>query len=141
VLDYGCGSGILAIAAAKLGAGAVVGVDIDPQAVATSRANAGLNGVNAAFASPDHLAPRRFDVAIANILAGPLQLLAPVLSQRVRPGGALVLSGILAEQAADVLAAYAGWFNMAPWGSSEGWVALAGMRCGRADEPTGRDDG
>ena len=88
VLDYGCGSGILAIAAAKLGATRVVGVDIDPQAVAASRANALANGVDATFVLPDGLAPSRmpFDVVVANILANPLRLLAPALAARVRRG-------------------------------------------------------
>lgn len=141
VLDYGCGSGILAIAAAKLGAATAVGVDIDPQAVATSRANAEINRVNATFASPDELGFAAFDVALANILAGPLELLAPLLSSRVRPGGSLVLSGILEDQAAGVRAAYGRWFNIAAWGSIEGWVALAGVRHTRADEPIERADG
>ena len=141
VLDYGCGSGILAIAAARLGAAVAVGVDIDAQAVATSRANAALNRVGATFASPDDLDPGAFDVVLANILAGPLELLAPVLSARVRPGGSLVLSGILEDQAAGLLAAYARWFNIAAWGSIESWVALAGVRRARADEPIGRADG
>ena len=141
VLDYGCGSGILAIAAAKLGAAAAVGVDIDPQAVATSRANAASNGVSASFASPDKLGREAFDVVLANILAGPLELLAPLLSARVRPGGSLVLSGILHEQAPGVQAVYERWFNIAAWGSIEAWVALAGVRRACADEPIGRADG
>ena len=140
VLDYGCGSGVLAIAAAKLGAGAVVGVDIDPQAVATSRDNAAINRVAAAFASPDDLGPRAFDVVLANILAGPLELLAPALSARVRPEGSVLLSGILAEQAPAVMSAYKRWFNIATWGSIEPWVALAGLRRARADEPIGQVD-
>ncbi|HTS21905.1 MAG TPA: 50S ribosomal protein L11 methyltransferase [Casimicrobiaceae bacterium] len=131
VLDYGCGSGILAIAAAKLGAAAVTGVDIDPQAVATSRANARANAVTAAFCAPDELAVETFDVAVANILASPLELLAPLLAGRIREGGQVVLSGILEAQAAGVLAAYERWFNIGPWGSSEGWVALAGVRSAR----------
>jgi len=128
VLDYGCGSGILAIAAAKLGAQRVVGVDIDAQAIATSRANARANGVAATFGSPDGFADEVFDVALANILAHPLELLAPLLAGRVRAGGRVVLSGILESQAQDVLPAYERWFNIVPWGSTEGWVALAGVR-------------
>jgi ribosomal protein L11 methyltransferase len=131
VLDYGCGSGILAIAAAKLGAARVVGVDIDPQAIATSRANAQVNAVAADFGAPDQFEGETFDVAVANILANPLELLAPLLASRVRAGGHVVLSGILEEQAPAVLAAYERWFNMAPWGSTEGWVALAGVRHAR----------
>jgi ribosomal protein L11 methyltransferase len=128
VLDYGCGSGILAIAAAKLGASHVTGVDIDPQAIATSRANAESNRVTIAFGEPDELAHQTVDVAIANILANPLEILAPLLAGRVRTGGHAILSGILETQAPAVLAAYERWFNMGPWGSTEGWVVLAGVR-------------
>jgi ribosomal protein L11 methyltransferase len=128
LLDYGCGSGILAIAAAKLGAGAVAGVDVDAQALEASRANARTNAVNARFALPEALRRGRFDVVVANILANPLQLLAPLLAGRVRARGDLVLSGILESQAARVTAAYARWFNIAVWGRDDGWVALAGSR-------------
>jgi ribosomal protein L11 methyltransferase len=128
VLDYGCGSGILAIAAAKLGASRVAGVDVDPQAIAASRANAVANGVAAEFALPDELAAGVFDVVVANILAQPLELLAPLLARRVRAAGRVVLSGILEAQAQDVAAAYGRWFNIVPWGSAEGWVTLAGVR-------------
>ena len=128
VLDYGCGSGILAIAAAMLGAGRVAGIDIDPQALAASRANALANGVAVAFGPPEALPPQTFDVVVANILANPLELLAPVLAQRVGAGGRVVLSGILEAQSDRVAAAYARWFNIAPWGSGDGWVALAGVR-------------
>ncbi|MGH8850791.1 MAG: 50S ribosomal protein L11 methyltransferase [Casimicrobiaceae bacterium] len=128
VLDYGCGSGILALAAAKLGAGPVAGVDVDVQAVEASRVNAARNGVRARFDLPDALAPGKFDVVVANILANPLQLLAPLLAARVRDGGAIVLSGILEAQAAAVTGAYAQWFKLAAWGSDDGWVALAGWR-------------
>lgn len=132
VLDYGCGSGILAIAAARLGAGAVVGIDVDRQAVEAGRANASRNAVVATFGLPDELPPGvAYDVVVANILANPLRVLAPLLAARVRAGGRIVLSGILEPQAADVIAAYAGWFNMDVWAGEEGWVALAGVR--RAD--------
>jgi ribosomal protein L11 methyltransferase len=131
VLDYGCGSGILAIAAAKLGAGRVVGIDIDSQAIATSRTNAQANEVVAEFGSPDLLGAECFDVVLANILANPLELLAPLFAGRVREGGHIVLSGILNEQADAVLAAYARWFNIGLWGSTDGWVALAGVRSAR----------
>jgi ribosomal protein L11 methyltransferase len=131
VLDYGCGSGILAIAAAKLGASRVVGVDVDPHAVDAARANAATNGVAAAFTFPDGLGADTFDVVVANILANPLRLLAPALAARVRGGGRIVLSGVLADQAADVAAAYAPWFIIDVWRSGEdGWVALAGTREG-----------
>jgi ribosomal protein L11 methyltransferase len=128
VLDYGCGSGILAIAAAKLGAGKVAGVDVDPQAIAASRANAVANGVAVEFGLPDALPAQTFDVVVANILANALELLGPLLARRVRVGGHVVLSGILEAQVGRVAAVYARWFNIVPWGSGEGWVALAGVR-------------
>ena len=130
LLDYGCGSGILAIAAAKLGAAVVTGVDIDPQAIAASRANAVKNGVIVQFGPPDRLSPGPFDIVIANILANPLELLAPLLAGRVRATGRVVLSGILDSQAEHVAATYARWFNIAPWASTDGWTALAGVRLG-----------
>lgn len=128
VLDYGCGSGILAIAAAKLGAGRVAGIDIDPQALAASRANAVANDVVADFSLPGELPAQAFDIVVANILANPLELLAPLLARRVRAGGHVVLSGILEAQAKRVAVAYRQWFNIAPWGSAEGWVGLVGVR-------------
>ena len=131
VLDYGCGSGILAIAAARLGASGVVGTDVDPQAMIASRENARRNGVEATFVTPDALAaqaPAPFDVVVANILANPLILLAPALAARTRTGGRIVLSGILTPQAEEVAAAYAPWFKIAVWMHDEGWVALAGVR-------------
>lgn len=128
VLDYGCGSGILAIAAAKLGAATVTGTDVDPQAIDASRANAARNGVAVAFALPDALAPGKVDIVVANILANPLRLLAPVLAARVRDGGAIVLCGILEAQVAAVARAYRRWFKLGAWGSDDGWVALAGRR-------------
>ena len=131
VLDYGCGSGILAISAAKLGASSVTGVDIDPQAIAASRANAERNGVTAQFCAPDRLPRRSVDVVVANILANPLELLAPLLAGLVRANGRIVLSGILDSQSARVAAAYERWFNIAPWESADGWTTLAGVRCAR----------
>jgi ribosomal protein L11 methyltransferase len=131
MLDYGCGSGILAIAAAKLGASRVTGVDIDSQAIATSRANARANTVQIAFGLAHKLGAGTFDVVVANILANPLELLAPLLAARVRAGGQIVLSGILESQAGAVLDAYRRWFNIDPWGSTDGWVALAGSRGAR----------
>jgi ribosomal protein L11 methyltransferase len=128
MLDYGCGSGILAIAAAKLGAAPVTGTDVDPQAVEASRANAARNGVSAQFVIPDALAPGQVDVLAANILANPLRVLAPALAARVRHGGAIVLSGILEAQAAAVRGAYRRWFKLDAWGNDDGWVALAGRR-------------
>jgi ribosomal protein L11 methyltransferase len=128
VLDYGCGSGILAIAAAKLGAAAVAGVDVDMQAIAASRDNARLNEVAAQFDLPGSFGAAKYDVVVANILANPLQLLAPLLAAHVRAGGHIVLSGILEPQAAVVMAAYGRWFTIDVWNSEEGWVALAGSR-------------
>ncbi len=128
VLDYGCGSGILAIAAAKLGAAAVAGIDIDTQAITASRDNAKLNNVAARFAPPEASSAGKYDIVVANILANPLQLLAPLLAAQVRAGGRIVLSGILESQAAVVMAAYERWFTIDVWNSEEGWVALAGSR-------------
>jgi len=128
LLDYGCGSGILAIAAAKLGAGRVTGVDLDPQAIVASRANAAANGVAARFDEPDRLGPGTYGIVVANILANPLLLLAPALAARVAPHGRIALSGILEAQASDVAAAYAPWFTLAPSRASEGWVLLTATR-------------
>jgi ribosomal protein L11 methyltransferase len=128
VLDYGCGSGILAIAAAKLGAGVVVGTDIDPQAVSASAANARINGVRVECAPVDALTFRAFPLVVANILANPLRLLAPALAARTAIGGAIALSGILVPQAQDVIAAYARWFDIGEWGRDEGWMLLSGAR-------------
>jgi len=128
VLDYGCGSGILAIAAVRLGAARVDGVDIDEQAVASSRDNAALNDVAAHFCLPGELAPGQYDVVVANILTNPLKGMAPLLAGRVRPGGQLVLSGILAEQADEVMAVYRDWFAFDLPAIDEGWVRLAGIK-------------
>jgi ribosomal protein L11 methyltransferase len=128
VLDYGCGSGILAIAAKKLGAGEVVGVDIDPQAVQASRDNAQRNGVDIRFALPDGLARAQYDVVIANILSNPLRVLAPALAASVKTGGRIVLSGVLAEQAEEMNALYGEWFDMAPARTDEGWARLTGIK-------------
>lgn len=128
LLDYGCGSGILAIAGALLGAAPVTGADIDPQALRASADNARRNSADAAFAPVDALPPERFDLVVANILANPLRLLAPVLARRTVVGGRIALAGILEAQAGDVAAAYAPWFDMRVWRSEDGWVLLAGLR-------------
>lgn len=129
MLDYGCGSGILAIAAARLDAGSVMGIDVDPQALLASRQNALRNGVDATFVTPDALPEgAKYAVVVANILANPLRLLAPALAQRVDKGGRIVLSGVLAGQAAEVAEAYARWFRIAVWKEEDGWVVLAGKR-------------
>ncbi|HKE41268.1 MAG TPA: 50S ribosomal protein L11 methyltransferase [Casimicrobiaceae bacterium] len=128
MLDYGCGSGILAIAAARLGAGSVVGVDVDDQALRTSRENARRNRVKARFMHPRSLSSSAFDVVVANILAGPLGQLATRLARRVAMDGHIVLSGILETQAEALVSTYARWFNIDVWAREEGWVALAGSR-------------
>lgn len=128
VLDYGCGSGILAIAALKLGAAAAVGTDIDPNAISASRANAALNTVPAQFVAPDEIGAACADIVVANILAKPLQMLAPLLAKHCRPGGALVLSGILREQAESVIDSYASLAELTVWAEEDGWVCLAGAR-------------
>jgi ribosomal protein L11 methyltransferase len=128
LLDYGCGSGILAIAAARLGAARVDGVDIDEQAVTASRDNAALNEVSAHFCLPGELAPGEYDIVVANILTNPLKGMAPLLAGRVRTGGWLVLSGILAEQADDVMAVYRDWFVFDAPATDEGWVRLTGTK-------------
>ncbi|MBL8374543.1 50S ribosomal protein L11 methyltransferase [Accumulibacter sp.] len=128
VLDYGCGSGILAIAAARLGATEVVGVDIDPQAVTSARNNAESNRVSARFQDSARPLTGQFDRVVANILANPLKVLAPAISAHVRPGGSLALSGILVEQADDLIAAYAPFLPLAIADARDGWVCLAGVR-------------
>ena len=131
VLDYGCGSGILAIVAQKLGASRVVGVDIDPQAVDSARHNSERNGCRIDCYLPDELGAsgqeQLFDLVIANILSGPLQLLAPVLCRHLAPGGRLLLSGVLASQAEQVIDAYAPFLPLAVAQEADGWVALAGQ--------------
>ncbi|HEV7855519.1 MAG TPA: 50S ribosomal protein L11 methyltransferase [Herminiimonas sp.] len=130
VLDYGCGSGILAMVAQKLGAKEVVGIDIDPQAIESAQFNSERNHADVAYFLPDEFASsghaHAFDVVVANILANPLKLMAPMLSARVKPGGRLVLSGVLATQSEEVIAAYAPFLPLSVWAEREGWVALAG---------------
>jgi len=130
VLDYGCGSGILAIAALKLGAQSVWAVDIDEQALWSSRENAAHNAVAARLQTglPEQLPEQVFDLVLANILANPLIGLAPQLAARVRVGGELVLSGILKDQAAAVSGAYRRWFVMSEAVERDGWVRLHGVR-------------
>lgn len=129
VLDYGCGSGILAIAALKLGAGLAVGVDVDAQAVTASRDNAIANRVeNAQFFLPDYAPKGDYDLVVANILTNPLRLLAPLLSGATRPGGQIVLSGILESQAQDVMNIYAQWFELNEPIFEDGWSCLSGRK-------------
>ncbi len=128
VLDYGCGSGILGIAAARLGAADVLGVDIDPQAVTAARHNAERNGVRVRFDDSAAEIRGQFDLVVANILSNPLKALAPAICAHVRPGGRLALSGILAAQTEELIAAYAPWLPLAVADSREGWVCLAGEK-------------
>jgi ribosomal protein L11 methyltransferase len=126
VLDYGCGSGILAIAAQLLGASSTLAVDIDEQAVQSTRYNAEVNRVEVQAMLPDQLTAGRFQVVVANILSNPLKVLAPMLANRVLPGGHLVLSGVLERQAREVADAYSPWLAMEVWQAREGWVCLHG---------------
>jgi len=128
VLDYGCGSGILALAAALLGAREVAATDLDPQALEATASNASANGVTVCVSAPDALPGGSFDILVANILANPLIALEPILAARTRPGGRLALSGILPAQADDVLAAYAPDFDCATGAAEEGWVLVEGRR-------------
>lgn len=128
VLDYGCGSGILAIAALKLGAAQAWGVDIDPQAIQASGDNAAQNAVTASFCLPDALPAIQTDVVIANILANPLRMLGDLLASHTVKGGRIVLSGILQEQADEMNALYSQWFEMTEPVFSEGWSCLSGVR-------------
>jgi ribosomal protein L11 methyltransferase len=128
VLDYGCGSGILAIAARKLGAGQTLAVDIDEQAVQSTRYNAQVNHADVSAMLPDELPGGQFQLVVANILSNPLKVLAPMLANRVAPGGHLVLSGVLARQATEVAQAYAPWITLSVWQEREGWVCLHGSR-------------
>jgi ribosomal protein L11 methyltransferase len=128
VLDYGCGSGVLAIAAAKLGAGRVAATDIDAVALDTARSNARNNAVTIDVRTPADLQHERFDVVVANILANPLMLLAPVLAHHTRAEGRLVLAGILESQATAVRSAFADRFDLVDIYPREGWIGLAGAR-------------
>jgi len=129
VLDYGCGSGILAIAALRLGAARAVGVDVDPQAVISSRDNAIANRVaNVRFYQPDEAPQDSYDLVVANILTNPLRMLAPLLATATRPGGRIVLSGILEAQAQDVMDIYQQWFDMDAPIFEDGWSCLSGRR-------------
>ena len=131
LIDFGCGSGILAIAALLLGAPLAVGTDIDPQALEASRDNANRNGIEPArFALylPADMPQQQADLVVANILAGPLVSLAPQITSLVKAGGRLALSGILAEQAEEVRAAYAEAFDLDPTAVKDGWVRISGIK-------------
>jgi ribosomal protein L11 methyltransferase len=129
VLDYGCGSGILAIGAALHGARSVDAVDIDPAAVTSAAANASSNGVTVRSGLPE-TAHGGYDLVYANILAAPLKLLAPVLCGHLGPGASLVLAGILARQADELKAAYAPWLTLAVSDEEYGWILMTGRASG-----------
>jgi ribosomal protein L11 methyltransferase len=130
VLDYGCGSGILAIAALKLGAAAATGVDIDPLALEAARYNSQRNAVPLEVMDAQGALPRAARITVANILANPLRMLAPILASLTQPGGLIALSGILDEQADEVRGAYAPWARLGVDSRQDGWVLLAGKREG-----------
>ena len=127
VLDYGCGSGVLAIAAALHGASGIDAVDIDPVAVAAARLNARANGTHLQCGAPD-LAHDEYPLVLANILATPLRVLAPLLCQRVASGGHLVLAGILERQADELQRAYAPWLPLAVDDRDDGWILMTAQR-------------
>jgi len=132
VLDYGCGSGVLAIAALKLGARHALGIDIDTQAVQATRSNADSNAIAASDLEVDltgHPVPEAgFDLVLANILAQPLIELAPELARATRPGGRLLLAGLLERQTEEVMAAYSDLFEIGVEDCREGWALLGGRR-------------
>lgn len=132
VIDYGCGSGVLALAALKLGAARVIGIDNDEQALTASRDNAQRNGVSDKLDLylPPHCPQIQADVLIANILAGPLADLAPLFAQNLKPAGALALSGILDGQQEELLKRYSEWFDELAVGTREGWIRISGRRRG-----------
>jgi ribosomal protein L11 methyltransferase len=127
VLDYGCGSGILAIAAARLGAAGVDAVDLDPQAVRATAANALANAAAVRAMAPEALAVASYDIVVANILAQPLIVLAPLLAARTAPLGRIALSGILETQAGETAGAYEPWFDLRV-SAEEGWALVEGRR-------------
>lgn len=130
VIDFGCGSGVLGIAAVKLGAAAAHCFDIDPQALTATRENAEANGLQTQVRTYETSSglPTGVDVLLANILSGPLRELAPTFGSLVREGGSIVLAGLLEHQAADVTDAYTPWFDIHPFEVREGWSGLAGKR-------------
>ena len=128
VLDYGCGSGILTIAAMKLGASMARGVDIDEQAILASNDNAKQNEVAATFHLPEDLPAGEYDVVVANILANPLRTLGALLASHVKQGGRIVLSGLLEEQVEEMSGIYAQWFDLAPAQLDDGWACLSGTK-------------
>lgn len=128
VLDYGCGSGILTIAALKLGAVHAMGLDVDEQAIQASRDNAKTNSVKAEFCLAGEAPKQQFDVVVANILTNTLKLLAPLLACSTRSGGYIVLSGVLDKQVNDVINIYTQWFDLKPAIMEDGWACLSGIK-------------
>lgn len=128
VLDYGCGSGILAITAKKVGAKLVDGVDIDSQAIESSLYNAEVNQVMVNFCLPNQFVAKQYDVVIANILSNPLRMLASALASYVKPSGQIILSGILDSQIEEMCEIYAQWFAMSTYTIQEGWACLHGVK-------------
>jgi ribosomal protein L11 methyltransferase len=133
VVDFGCGSGVLALAALRLGARAATCFDIDPQALIATRDNASANGLSGQVRLCDSAAaiPRGADLLLANILSGPLIALAPGFADVLRDSGTLVLSGLMEQEASEVAVAYDAWFDMRVFGVRESWVCLWGRRNGR----------
>jgi ribosomal protein L11 methyltransferase len=127
VLDYGCGSGILAMAASALGAKDVFGVDIDPNAIETAKLNTEANRLRVTYSASSEAVRGEYDVVVANILAGPLTVLAPAICAHVRRGGALALAGILPPQVDRIREAYAPWIDLAVAAEREGWVRMQGV--------------
>ncbi len=128
VLDYGCGSGILAMAASALGATSVLGVDIDPQAIETAKLNTASNQLSVVYSVSDSETHGQFDVVVANILAGPLTVLAPAIASHVKPGGRLAMAGILPPQVDRIIEAYAPWIDVVVSAERDGWVLMTGQR-------------
>ena len=128
VLDYGCGSGILAITAKKVGAKLVDGVDIDAQAIESSLYNAEVNQVMVNFCLPNKFVAKQYDVVIANILSNPLRMLASALASYVKPSGQIILSGILESQIEEMCEIYAQWFVMSTYTIQDGWACLHGVK-------------
>ena len=131
VTDYGCGSGILGIAALLLGADHVIAVDIDIQAIQATRDNLGRNKLSDDRLDaylPESAPQAATDVLVANILAGPLVELAPTLAERVKPGGLLALSGLLIHQADEIIQAYSPWFDLDPVAEREEWIRVTGVK-------------
>jgi ribosomal protein L11 methyltransferase len=130
VIDYGCGSGILAIAAAKFGADTVVAIDIDEDALESTQYNAKRNKAKVEVISAVDNVNTKADIVVANILPSPLKVLAPLLGQLVKPGGQIVLSGILVDQGSDLMDLYGRWFEMSTYKVMDEWVCLQGNKLG-----------